>query len=75
MRRPRRFVEPKAALGQELKGCFKLTGPRAVSARSAQDHSMVLVKYGPPGAVVAAASRDGSRSDPELDSARPELGG
>jgi CO/xanthine dehydrogenase Mo-binding subunit len=37
-------------------------GPRAVPARSAQEHSSVLGKPERPGAVGAAASRDGSRS-------------
>jgi acyl-[acyl-carrier-protein]-phospholipid O-acyltransferase/long-chain-fatty-acid--[acyl-carrier-protein] ligase len=39
-------------------------GPRAVPARSVQEQASVLGKSLPPGAVEAAASRDGSRSAP-----------
>jgi HPt (histidine-containing phosphotransfer) domain-containing protein len=44
-------------------------GPRAVPARGAQKHAQVLGKPERPGAVGAAASRDGSRPG-ELDAAR-----
>ena len=48
--------------------------PRAVPARSTQNHARVLGKPARPRMVGAAASRDGSRADPEFDAtlrARP----
>ena len=56
----------------QLQGCDKLTGPRAVPARSAQEHAGVLEKPGRPGAAQAAASRDDSRSARELAGALPQ---
>src|ERR1035441_8649341 len=50
-------------------GCFRLwIGPRAVPARSAQEQAKALGIPERPVAVVAAASRDGSRSE-EFDAA------
>jgi Rad3-related DNA helicase len=56
--------------GRPLPGWHKFTGPRAVPARSAQEEAGVLGRPERPGAVRAAASRDGSRSGRELDAAR-----
>jgi 23S rRNA G2069 N7-methylase RlmK/C1962 C5-methylase RlmI/23S rRNA-/tRNA-specific pseudouridylate synthase len=56
----------------QLQGCDNLTGPRAVPARSAQEHAGVLENPGSPGAAQAAASRDGSRSAQELAGALPQ---
>jgi hypothetical protein len=56
----------------KCQGCIKLPGPRTVPARSAQKHASVLGKPERQGSVGAAASRDGSRSDPELDEALSE---
>jgi hypothetical protein len=66
-----RPVAATVAAGSVLapQGCIKLTGPQAVPARSAQKHVWVRGKPECQGAVVTAASRDGSRSDPELDAA------
>jgi hypothetical protein len=47
-------------------GCIKLGGPRAVPARSGQDSTRTFSLPEPPGLFLCAASRDGSRSDPEL---------
>ena len=56
----------------QLQGCDKLTGPRAVPARSAQEDAGVLEKPGCPGAAQAAASRNGSRTAQELARALPQ---
>ena len=57
-------------LSPAVRSCFNLWGgPRAVPARSAQEKARVPRKPERPGAVVAAASRDGSRSG-ELDAVR-----
>jgi type II secretory pathway pseudopilin PulG len=45
------------------------SGPRAVPARSAQEQTSVIENPEGPGAIVAAASRDGSRSDRKPDAA------
>ena len=50
-------------------GCIKLIGPRAVPARSGHDGSLTFWFSAHPGVFLRAASRDGSRSDPELDAA------
>jgi CheY-like chemotaxis protein/HPt (histidine-containing phosphotransfer) domain-containing protein len=79
--KPVRLEELRAALarrgdrelgvsgGASTQGDIKLSvGPRAVPARSAHKHAQMLGKPERPGAVEAAASRDGSRSG-ELDAA------
>ena len=53
----------------KAQGRTKLPGPRAVPARSAQEHARALGKPERQGAIEAAASRDGSRSDPMFDAA------
>src|SRR5271166_4048895 len=65
-RRPKAEGKPKSETLGGGQGCLKL-GPRAVPARSAQKHLRWLRRPESPGAVGAAASRDGLRSDPELD--------
>jgi hypothetical protein len=52
-----------------LWGCLKLPGPRAIPAWSAPEPARVPGKLQRRGNVGAAANRDGSRSDPELDAA------
>jgi hypothetical protein len=63
------FIGVVPAVYERRQGCIRRwVGPRAVPARSAQEHARRLGKPERPGAVGAAASRDGSRSD-ELDAA------
>jgi Rod binding domain-containing protein len=59
----------KSASPTHAPGGIKLTGPRAVAARSAQSHVSVSGALDLPGVAGAAASRDGSRSDSEPDRA------
>ena len=47
----------------------ELVGPRTVSVRSGSDGSLILWGFRQSGLFVCAASRDGSRSKPELAAA------
>jgi hypothetical protein len=59
----RRSQSPADIRSPPSQGCIKLwVGPRAVPARSAQKHVELPERPERPGAVEAAASRDGSRS-------------
>jgi hypothetical protein len=56
-------------------GCIKLTGPRAVPARSGHDGSLIFWCFAHPGVFLCATSRDGSRSDPEMQPCdKPTIG-
>ena len=58
----RTAVEGRAQKDLPTQGCVKLTGPRAVPARSGPHCSRTFRFSKPPGVVLRAASRDGSRS-------------
>ena len=76
------YLRPQEVILQRkgrVSGCIKLwSGPRAVPARSGPDGSQTAWSAEPPGVVPRAASRDSSRSGPELEAglgARCEVGG
>jgi hypothetical protein len=52
-----------------LHAAQELVGPRTVSVRSGSDGSLILWVFRQSGLFVCAASRDGSRSKPELAAA------
>jgi hypothetical protein len=55
---------------QKSQVCIKLTGPRAVPARSGHHGSRRFWYFEPLGMFLRAAGRDGSRSDPEFETAQ-----